>query len=313
MTITSTRTSPPMPDAGALTPEAVPASLLSGARCHLGEGPSYDAASDTAWWFDILESRLFEADLGTGQVTVHALPFMASALAFVDGRRQLLLGDSALVLRDIATRRLQTVTELEADNAATRSNDARTHPSGTFWVSTMGRRAEPGAGTIYAFREGRLTPLFPGVTIPNAICFSPDGRHGYFTDTPANRLYRVGLDPATGLPVEAPSVLHLHAGEGGMDGAVTDAEGCIWCAIWGAARLNVYSPEGELVRRVAVPARQTSCPVFVGPGFDRLLVTSAYEGMDETVRAADPEHGRTFLIEAGARGRAEPRVALEAA
>jgi sugar lactone lactonase YvrE len=40
--------------------EDVPVGVLGEARCHLGEGPAYDAASDTAWWFDILEKRLRE-------------------------------------------------------------------------------------------------------------------------------------------------------------------------------------------------------------------------------------------------------------
>jgi len=59
-----------------------------------------------------------------------------------------------------------------------------------------------------------------------------------------------------------------------------------------------------------VPARQSSCPAFVGPDFSRLLVTSAWQGMDEVARAADPEHGRTFLLGVAARGRPEPDVKL---
>ena len=35
--------------------EEVPTTVLCGERCHLGEGPTYDAATDTAWWFDIVE------------------------------------------------------------------------------------------------------------------------------------------------------------------------------------------------------------------------------------------------------------------
>jgi sugar lactone lactonase YvrE len=62
-----------------------------------------------------------------------------------------------------------------------------------------------------------------------------------------------------------------------------------------------------------VPARQASCPIFVGDNFSRMLVTSAYEGMDEAARAADPEHGRTFVLEAGTRGLPEPHVRLETA
>jgi hypothetical protein len=35
--------------------------------------------------------------------------------------------------------------------------------------------------------------------------------------------------------------------------------------------------------------------------------------MDEAARAADPDHGRTFLLDVGAMGRPEPRVRLGAA
>jgi sugar lactone lactonase YvrE len=287
--------------------------VLDEARCHLGEGPAYDAASDTAWWFDILERRLHEVRLADSAVSHHTLPFMASALAFVDETRQLVAADDGLYVRTLRDGRLTMVVSLEADNPATRSNDGRAHPSGAFWIGTMGREAEPGAGAIYAFRAGELTRLFADITIPNAICFSPDGATGYFADTRSNVLYRVSLDPATGLPADDPQTLHAHGGPGGLDGAVVDAEGLIWCAIWGGARLHAYSPEGGLVRRVAVPARQPSCPVFAGADFRRVLVTSAYEGMDEAARAADPDHGRTFLLDVGAMGRPEPRVRLGAA
>jgi sugar lactone lactonase len=292
--------------------EDVPVRVLGEARCHLGEGPAYDAASDTAWWFDILEKRLYEVRLADGAVRPHTLPFMASALAFVDDTHQLVAADHGLYVRTLSDGELTMVVPLEADNPATRSNDGRAHPSGTFWIGTMGRKAEPGAGAIYAFRAGELTRLFAGITIPNAICFSPDGATGYFADTRSNVLNRVPLDPATGVPTGAPQALHAHGSPGGLDGAVVDAEGRIWCAIWGGACLHAYSPEGELVRRVAVPARQPSCPVFVGADFRRVLVTSAYEGMDEAARAADPNHGRTFLLDVGATGRPEPRVRLGA-
>jgi sugar lactone lactonase len=293
--------------------EDVPVRMLGEVCCHLGEGPAYDAASDTAWWFDILEKRLYEVRLANGAVRLHTLPFMASALAFIDDARQLVAADDGLYVRTLGDGRLTIVVPLEGDNPATRSNDGRAHPSGTLWIGTMGRKAEPGAGAIYAFRAGELTRLFAGITIPNAICFSPEGATGYFADTRANMLCRVPLDPATGLPTGAPQTLHAHGGPGGLDGAVVDAQGRIWCAIWGGACLHVYTPEGELVRRIAVPARQPSCPVFVGADFRCVLVTSAYERMDEAARAADPYHGRTFLLDVGATGRPEPRVRLGAA
>ena len=292
--------------AAELPHERVPTTTLSEDRCHLGEGPAYDCGTDTAWWFDILERKLYEAKLGTGEIVCHSLSQMASALGYVDDARQLLVAENGLYVRNLADGRLKLLKPLEADNPATRSNDSRVHPSGTLWIGTMGRSAEPGAGAIYAFCRGEITRLFANITIPNAICFTPDGSTGYFTDTRVNVLNRVPLDPTTGLPV----ALHTHRGLGGLDGAVVDAEGLIWVARWGGACVDAYTPEGERVRTLQVPARQASCPVFVGRDFGRMLVTSAYEGMDEAARAADPEHGRTFVLEAGTRGLPEPRVKL---
>jgi sugar lactone lactonase YvrE len=290
--------------------ERVATSVLSAERCHLGEGPTYDPVTDTAWWFDILEGRLFEAHLGSGHVRIHQLGRMASALARIDAERQLIAAEDGLYIRSVADGAMTLYHQLEADNAITRSNDARVHPSGTFWIGTMGRRAEARAGAIYALHGGELSLLFAAVTIPNAICFSPDGALGYFADTRKNELYRVALDPETGLPRGTPEMLITHRGAGGIDGAVVDADGLIWNARWGGGCVDVYSPAGQHLRSLQVPARQSSCPAFVGPDLSRLLVTSAWQGMDEAARAADPEHGRTFLMQAAARGRAEPDVKL---
>ena len=69
--------------------EEVGTKILSDRHCHLGEGCTYDPATDTAWWFDIVECTLLQADLASGTVTEHALPMMASVVAFIDDQRQL--------------------------------------------------------------------------------------------------------------------------------------------------------------------------------------------------------------------------------
>ncbi len=295
---------------GDRTMEEVPTTVLCDERCHLGEGPTYAAATDTAWWFDIVERRLFEARLDTGRITIHSLDVMGSALGRIDAHRQLLVADDGLYIRDTADGRMTLYRPLEADNVATRSNDARVHPSGTFWIGTMGRHAERGLGAIYALHRGELSRLYDHITIPNAICFSPDGTIGYFADTGKNTLFRVDLDASTGLPHGEPAALVTRQGGGGIDGAVVDADGLIWNARWGGGCIDVYSPQGEHLRTLRVPARQSSCPAFVGRDFSHLLVTSAWQGMAEDAKRADPDHGRTFVLDVGARGRAEPDVKL---
>jgi sugar lactone lactonase YvrE len=291
--------------------EEVGTTILSERHCHLGEGCTYDPATDTAWWFDIPERTLFQADLALGAVTSHALPVMASMLAFIDDQRQLLAAEDGLYIRNVAHGRLALHTPLEADNTATRSNDGRPHLCGALWIGTMGRKAEKRAGAIYHFHRGVLLQLYAGLTIPNAICFSPDGATAYFTDSSEAILHRVAIDPTNAMPTADPTTLYDHRGGiGGLDGAVVDADGLIWNARWGGSCVDVYTPEGERVRTIRVPARQPSCPVFVGRKFDRLLVTTAWEGMDEDAKAADPHHGRTFILDVSAVGRPEPRVNL---
>ena len=59
-----------------------------------------------------------------------------------------------------------------------------------------------------------------------------------------------------------------------------------------------------------VPATQPSCPAFVGARAERLLVTSAWQGMDDAARAADPQGGKTFDLGIEVKGRFEPAFRL---
>jgi sugar lactone lactonase YvrE len=286
-------------------------SILSDHVCHLGEGPTYDADTDTLFWFDILGCKLLEKKLSGGETIVHDLPEMASALAVINEGHQLLATESGLHIRDVATGAITSYFPIEADNQATRSNDCRVHPSGAFWVSTMGKKAEPNAGAIYWFFKGEFSKIFDRLTIPNSICFAPDGSIAYYADTRENILFRVDCDPATGQPLGEPSVFVDRSGKkGGLDGSVVDADGVLWNASWGVGRLDAYSPRGSRIRSIDVTTRQPSCPAFVGANADRLALTTAWEGMDPATRKNDPRAGMTLLLDLPVKGRLEPRVLI---
>lgn len=284
--------------------------VFSDTHCTLGEGPGYDPATGTVWWFDILEGKLFEQAYPDGKAEVHNLGMMASAMAIIDADRQLLMTEKGLVIRNRKTGALTLHKAIEAENPATRSNDSRVHPSGAFWVGTMGKKAEKGAGSIYWYKAGEVRCLFPGISIPNSICFTADGRTAYFADSAANTLWRVATDPATGLPVGDAEVFLTNTRTGDLDGSVVDIDGNIWNAFWGAAKLNCYSPAGELLRSIELPAIQATCPVFVGPNADRMIVTSAREGLSPDTLQQYPASGQTFLVDLPVRGRHDPAVDL---
>ncbi|MBB4953851.1 sugar lactone lactonase YvrE [Agrobacterium vitis] len=285
--------------------------ILVDRRLHLGEGPTYDAATDTAWWFDILGKTLYQHHLANGETTGHALPMMASVLARVDDARQILATEDGIFIRDVASGALSLLTALETDRPDNRSNDGRVHQSGALWVGTMGKTAADGAGAIYHVAGTTVTRLFDAISIPNSICFSPDGTLGYYVDTRVNVMMKVPLDPATGLPVGTP-IIHIDATgqDGGLDGSVVDADGGIWNARWGVGAVDHYDSTGQHLARYSLPAAQTTCPAFIGKNADRLLVTTATEGLDEAGLAADPHGGKVFVLDVRVKGQHEPSFRL---
>lgn len=284
--------------------------IIGNDRLELGEGPGFDPAANLAWWFDIEGRKLFTHDLANGETQGFDLPFAASAMAFTqDGQHQLMLAQGGLYLRDTATGSLELHLPLEAENNVTRSNDGRVHPCGAFWISTMGWQAQEGAGSIYHYYRGHVQRLRDGVTIPNAICFSPDGKTAYFADTALGTVFRVETDPATGLPTGEPSPF-LTSFDGGPDGAVTDQDGNIWIAIWGGSRVAGYSPQGDPIGEVRISAAHASCPAFVGQDARQMLITSAKAGLDPQQLAASPDAGATFCTDIDFTGKFDPRVAI---
>ena len=277
---------------------------ISEVACTLGEGAFWHPERASFFWVDILGKRLYEHD----GVSVRLREFdrCVSAMGWIDSDTLLLATETDLVRFDLGSGASERLVALEADNATTRSNDGRADPQGGFWIGTMGFDAEHGAGAIYRFYKGELRRLYDGMSVPNAICFAPDGASACFTDTPTRIVRRVALD-AEGWPKgEAEDWLDLNEGGWNPDGAVIDAEGKFWNAQWGGARVACYDKQGRFLHAVDVPATQSSCPCFGGEDMTLLHVTTAADGAPSEDRFA----GMTFRIGTDTVGQAEHRVIL---
>ncbi len=132
--------------------------------CELGEGPLWHPERNQLFWFDILSQRLLTRT-AEGPLA-WAFPHRVSAAGWVDRDRLLIASEVALSLFDLATGQATPVVSLEADTPATRSNDGRADPQGGFWIGTMGKRAEPGAGAIYRFYRGSCGGYIPASPFP---------------------------------------------------------------------------------------------------------------------------------------------------
>lgn len=272
--------------------------------CELGEGPLWHPERQQFFWFDIMGKRLLSR-MGA-EILSRSFEDSASAAGWIDRETLLIATETGLRRFDIASGDHEPVIALEADNPVTRSNDGRADPMGGFWIGTMGKSAEPGAGAIYRFYRGAVERLFPTITIPNSICFAPDGRRAYFADTPT-RCIRVQPLDAAGWP-DGPSEVFVDLTEAGLnpDGSVVDAEGGLWNAQWGAGRVARYLPDGRFDRSVAVGGAHASCPAFGGADLRRMIVTTAREGID----APDGTQGVVYEVDPGVSGQAEHRVVV---
>ncbi len=276
--------------------------------CLLGEGAMWHPGLGRLFWVDVLSRRLHWHE--DGRTGTHQFDEMISAAAWIDEGSLLVATEAGLVLHDLGSGRSETLAPLEADRPETRSNDGRADPWGGFWIGTMGKQAEKGAGAIYRYFRGEVRLLFPGLSIPNAICFAPGGEIAYFADTPRQTVWRQGLGP-DGWPAGEPEVW-LRLEEDGLfpDGAVVDTEGRFWCAEWGAGRVACHAPDGSFLRAVEGIAAHASCPAFGGAEMTTLYCTTARQGISEARLAAEPDHGRTFAATGVAQGQAEHRVIL---
>lgn len=268
--------------------------------CELGEGPLWHPGRKELFWFDINASRMLCRDRSwdfDGHV---------SAAGWTGQDTLLVATERALVHFDLRTGASEQVVPLEPDNPVTRSNDGRADPWGGFWIGTMGKALEREAGAYYRYYKGELRQLWDKVTVPNSTCFSPDRQFAYFTDTPTGRVQRVRLDQ-DGWPIGDAEVLVDFRPEGfHPDGAVTDADGALWIAIWGGARVVRVGADGTRLADISFPARQMTCPAFSGPTFQTMLVTSAAEGLSD----ARPQDGQTFACGVDVCGLPEPQVLL---
>jgi len=276
--------------------------------CELGEGPLWHPERQQFFWFDILQNRLLSRD---GDDPLEWQFSENVSAAGWTGRESLLIAsETRLFDFNLRTGAETHVCALEADDSGSRSNDGRADPQGGFWIGTMAKRGNRRPGAIYRYYRGELRTLYAGIAIPNSICFAPDGGRAYFTDTADARIMTQNLDK-DGWPTGEPETFLDFRAQGlNPDGSVTDAQGNLWNAQWGAGGVAVYGTDGSLQKTIAIPGTNSSCPALGGPYLTTLFCTTARQDLSPETIAAHPENGQTFMAETDSKGWPEPRVIL---
>ena len=273
----------------------------------LGECVLWDDVRQAVWWTDILARTLFRLQWRDRALIRIPLPERLASFAFIAERPELLAAFAdGLALFDPENGTMSHVVRPEGLLPGQRLNDGRVDRQGRFWVGAMveGPAPRPEA-RLYCLDQGCCATRVSGLAIANTLCFSPDGTWCYCADSAAGIIWRMPVDAATG--AVGPRQELVRPSRGCPDGAAVDAEGYIWCALWGGSAVARYTPDGHLDWILEVPVTQPSCVAFGGPDLDHLFVTSA----QTCLTAAQTGAGDLFVYNVGVRGLAESRFKFD--
>jgi sugar lactone lactonase YvrE len=270
------------------------------AGAELGEGPIWDARSGRIAWVDILGRRIHLTDSVTGASESIETPLHVGAIApRANGGFVAALQDGFWVIGDGPARRITTILEARS---GLRFNDGKCDPAGRFWAGTMAYDQAAGAAALYRLdADGRPSRVIDGVTISNGLDWSIDGSAMYFVDSALQRIDVFDYEPASGEISDRRVAIQIAPEAGTPDGLTVDASGGIWVALWGGGAVHRYL-DGRLERVIKLPVSQPTSCAFGGAELDELYITSAWEGLSDADRRAQPLAGALFRIRTGIRG-----------
>jgi sugar lactone lactonase YvrE len=274
-------------------------------QTQLGEGARWDDRYRELLHVDILAGRIYRDkindDGSLSQVRTHEVSGTVGAIAPIANDEGWLLAADRSITYLRPTGELRLVADIAPEG--TRMNDAACDPQGRFWAGTLGNDQQPGGGSLYRLeRTGRTEVMRDGLTISNGLGWSPDSRTMYLADSGPGVIHAFSFDPERGTITDDRLLVDVPEEIGSPDGLTVDSNGDLWVAIYGGGRIQRYSPEGQLCEELFLPAEQTTCCAFAGPGLHWLYVTTATENWSDEQRSANPGAGLVYMFETDATG-----------
>ncbi len=276
--------------------------LLFDTKATLGEGPVWDSRTQSIYWIDILEKRIYRG----GDVLVqldHLIgcisPRKSGGLIVASGNP----GRLSFASLNPDSAQLTPLASLRDEPSNNRFNDGKCDPRGRFLAGTMDMGEKDPFGSFYSFDGQSTTRLLGQVTISNGLTWSPDHKTLYFIDTPTREVKAFDYDLESGAIANPRLAVSIPESFGWPDGMTSDTQGNVWIAMWGGAQITKWDPNtGKLLEQIPVPAKNVSSCVFGGPNRNELYITSARKGLDEAALKQYPLTGGLFRLETGVEG-----------
>jgi len=270
-------------------------------RCTIGESPVWDAANRRILFCDIAGKRIHALSVDSGAQDTFEFPEVVASFGLCRSGKLVVALRHRVVLFDPRSRRIEDLTGAVVEPATNRLNDGKVGPDGAFWVGSMDENTprQP-TGSLYRVTpDGKIEPKAEGFRTSNGLAWSADGGMMYHSDTSAGVLEAWDFDPVTGTIGNHRQLAKLTNEQGRPDGGATDMAGNYWSAGPSASCINRFSPDGQLLERIAFPVPGPTMPCFAG---GHLFVTSLRDGKSPEVLQQYPTLGGLFRATVSAQG-----------
>ncbi|KGK57673.1 MULTISPECIES: SMP-30/gluconolactonase/LRE family protein [Xanthomonas] len=178
----------------------------------------------------------------------------------------------------------RAVTTFAALPDADGPNDLALAPDGSFYASDPNWKDNSGR-LWHIGRDGAVRLLESGMTTPNGLDVSPDGKRLYVNESMSRKVWVYDRRDDGSLRNKR---LLIAFPDFGMDGMRCDADGNLYIARYDAGQIAVVSPTGRLLRTVALKGRKASNVAFGGSDGKQVFVTLQDRGAVETFRSDRP-------------------------
>jgi len=274
--------------------------IIYDAKATLGEGPAWDAKTDTLYWVDILGKRVhYHNKDGNGFIQLDEMP---GCLAPTKNGTLIVAARASILELNPASIKSAIYASV-SEHVNNRFNDGKCDPAGRFLVGSMNMDEESLTGALYTFDGQTVTQLLDGITISNGLAWSPDYRTFYYIDTPTREVKAFDYDLSAGLIGNPRVVITVPEKLGSPDGMTSDTEGMLWIAMWAGASITRWNPQnGELLEQIALPAKNVTSCAFGGDNLDELYITSARKGLDKADLTVYRHSGSLMQVKTGVQG-----------
>lgn len=272
----------------------------------VGEGPCWHPEQQCLYWIDVRGQQLLRLNPVNGVVERWDVPEVVGALALCTGSEVCIALTHKLIKLNVNTGEMTDFVVIPGEPESNRLNDGKVSPSGRWFVfGSMDDRAQKEAtGALYRVSAtGEAHLLHTGLKVCNGIAWNVSATHLYFSDSSEGVLYRTEWDDVQGKIGQVETFALLDEAQGRPDGGAVDCADQYWSAGVSAGCINVLSPLGQLIEKIALPCRAPTMCAFGGTRGDELYVTSLIRPQWDSPGGHD---GALLRIQLSARGPVAP-------